>query len=301
MFTSRGRGLIECLRAIRTAVVTVAFTGIPTLPVGAQTLGPDEQAVAAPAAPESLSELDRPSHLPRLFLDNTRSVLSAPLAWGTEEWTRFSLASAAVIGTALLLDNPVREAVLRNRTVAMDQAANHLEPIGSKYALGTAAGFYLVGWAARKDEVRATGADALSASLVSGLLVTTLKYTLGRARPYQELGNNSFKPFSGRESFPSGHTTEGFTVASVIAAHYPDTWVQITAYGLATLGGLSRIEHDVHWTSDVLAGALIGTTIGRAVTWTNQRERARAAGRLKIALAPDLRPGYRGLQLGLVF
>ena len=65
-------------------------------------------------------------------------------------------------------------------------------------------------------------------------------------------------------------------VASVIATHYDDTrWVPMVSYGIAGLVGVERIASDNHWLSDVLAGALIGTLVGREVVVFN-RERHRA-------------------------
>lgn len=261
----------------------------------AQTLEPPSAPVAEAPSPAP----DRPSQLPRRFYDDAKAVLTAPAAWDGEDWKAFGLASAAVLGTALILDTPVHDAVVRHRGAHPDDTP--LELLGIKGSLATAAGFYLTGWIGDMPEARATGADALSASLASGLLVGALKFTIGRARPDEGLGPAHFEPFSGKKSFPSGHTTQGFTVAAVIAAHYPDTWVQLTCYGLATLSGLSRIGQDEHWTSDVLAGALIGTTVGRAVVRMNQRTRVAGPGHLQVSFVPDLRPGYRGLQLGLTF
>lgn len=244
---------------------------------------------------------DRPAQLPGLFLDNTKCVFTAPFSWEKSDWFQFGLATAAVIGTALILDKPVHEAVVRHQGQGWEPKLQKFEPIGNKVALGTAAGFYLVGWLGEKEGARAAGADALSASLASSLMVSGLKYTLGRARPNEDHGPAFFSPFSGHESHPSGHTTQAFTVASVLAAHYPDTWVQITCYGLATLGGLSRIGQDAHWTSDVLAGALIGTAVGRGVTRMNQRRRSTQPGKVQVTLGPNLRPGYQGLQVALKF
>jgi membrane-associated phospholipid phosphatase len=88
------------------------------------------------------------------------------------------------------------------------------------------------------------------------------------------LGPGNFHPFKHDYSFPSGHATGAFTFASVIASHYQSPWVDATAYGIAGLVGVARIRLDAHWTSDVLAGAVIGTLIGRHVVELNRRLRA---------------------------
>jgi hypothetical protein len=45
-----------------------------------------------------------------------------------------------------------------------------------------------------------------------------------------------FKPFSNNQSFPSGHSSQAFAVATAIAENYPVWWVQTLCYGGA--GGL---------------------------------------------------------------
>ena len=78
------------------------------------------------------------------------------------------------------------------------------------------------------------------------------------------------------DAFPSNHATQAFAVATVIATHYDDRrWVKWAAYGIATGVGISRIYHDAHWTSDVLAGAAIGSFVGTTVAETTRGERAR--------------------------
>jgi len=68
-----------------------------------------------------------------------------------------------------------------------------------------------------------------------------------------------------RFSFPSGHTITAFAVAVSVSRFYPD------AAGLllfcATSIAASRIILGMHFLSDVLAGAAIGTALAYACTW----------------------------------
>jgi membrane-associated phospholipid phosphatase len=84
-------------------------------------------------------------------------------------------------------------------------------------------------------------------------------------------------------------------MASVIALHADSPWVSAAAYGLAGLVGLARLETRDHFSSDVLAGALIGTGIGRAVVRMDQGRRLGT--RAEIRFAPVLAPGFRGLSV----
>ena len=66
-------------------------------------------------------------------------------------------------------------------------------------------------------------------------------------------------------SFPSGHASQAFAVATAIAENYPVWWVQTLCYGGAGLVGYARIEQNDHYASDVVAGSLLGWAVARAV------------------------------------
>lgn len=85
-------------------------------------------------------------------------------------------------------------------------------------------------------------------SFATNLGVTyALKYSINRQRPN-----------GGDHSFPSGHTSASFQAASFIHKRYGLKYA-IPAYLTATFVGYSRVESKAHYTSDVIAGAIIGT------------------------------------------
>src|SRR3989337_440518 len=113
---------------------------------------------------------------------------------------------------------------------------------------------------------KAVAMDAFAASLVSaGIITTSLKVITGRSRPEDDEGTYKFQPFGGHRSFPSGHTTQAFSLASVVAEHYDEWWIDTISYGIAGGVGLARVEQGAHFPSDVAAGALIGTIVGKAI------------------------------------
>lgn len=65
---------------------------------------------------------------------------------------------------------------------------------------------------------------------------------------------------SNRYSFPSGHTTNAFTGASLLHREFSGVspWIPVGGYAMATSTGLLRMTNDRHWVSDVLVGAGIG-------------------------------------------
>ncbi|HYX22797.1 MAG TPA: phosphatase PAP2 family protein [Thermoanaerobaculia bacterium] len=221
---------------------------------------------------------------PHLVLVDLRDVLGAPLSWRGPQWERFSFAVAGV-GAAALLDRTVRDAERRDHNRVTDQVAKDFERFGTTYALGVVGSFYLVGLVRDDARARSVGEDGAIASLIAGGIVTpVLKFAVGRVRPRDTDKTFDVKPFSGSSSFPSGHATEAFAVASVIATRYDSGWIKGVAYGSATLVGFARIHHQAHFLSDVTAGALIGTAVGRAVVHRNGQERRR------LTVAPLLGP-----------
>ncbi|HSS79372.1 MAG TPA: phosphatase PAP2 family protein [Thermoanaerobaculia bacterium] len=229
-------------------------------------------AVAADAAQEHPPDA---ASLPRLVLVDLRDVLGAPLTWKAPQWGHFSLAVAGV-GAAALLDRWVRDAEERDHNHFADQVATDFEPLGTGGALAVVGTFYLRGLLGDDAKARSVGEDGLIASLIAdGIITPALKSVTGRNRPHDSTRTFDFNAFGGKSSFPSGHATEAFAVASVIATHYDARWVQVVAYGSATLVGFARIHHQAHFFSDVTAGAIIGTAVGRAVVHRNAKERRR--------------------------
>lgn len=206
----------------------------------------------------------------RVLVNDALHTLTAPARWGRKEWGDFSLYMAG-IGGALLLDEPVYDEIQRNRTESMDDFAKAVETFGSTPAFGIMGAFYVAGSFLDNSRAKTVAMDAFASSLVSaGMITPALKVAVGRSRPNEGEGTYQFIPFGGDHSFPSGHTTQAFSLASVIAEHYDERWVDVASYGIATLVGLARIEQEAHFPSDVVAGAIIGTVVGKAIVRYNK-------------------------------
>ena len=288
---------------VRTLLALCLAAGLPSLAAAspaASSPPADSQAAGSPALTPP-SPVDAPLHLPLLAWEDGIGVASAPWRASSEDWEHVALGAAAVLGTALLLDRPIQKALQRHDSPSLHRWADHLAPIGNTYSFLFAGGLYAAGYLGKDGDLQAAGADTLSSLLVATAVLVPLKYGFGRATPADNLGDSSFKPFSSRDSFPSGHTTWAFAAASAFTEHYSEPWIQVTAYGLATVVGLARLEQNQHWASDVLAGALVGTTVGKLVPHLNQRKRFGQQGRFKFSMEPELGLGYQGVRMALVF
>jgi membrane-associated phospholipid phosphatase len=248
------------------------------------------------APPDSSSK--NPAY-PEILIDDVRHVLTAPARWQKQEWQNLGLATAGVIGVAAILDRPVRDEMRRH--APNNLFLHDVERFGAEYSLGVLGGFYLAGAIGNDDTAAAVAQDGLAACLIaSGIVTPAIKFVTGRARPRANAGVAKFHPFSlsysTNSSFPSGHTTEAFALASVISSHYDETWVKFSSYTVAGLVGAARSYHDAHFASDVLAGALVGTLVGQSVVEHNRTLRSG-----KMVLLPEIAPGLTGVRLVVTF
>jgi membrane-associated phospholipid phosphatase len=192
--------------------------------------------------------------------------------------------------------------VVRNAIGSTDRVAKLFENLGGPPSVLIAGGIYLGGIAFKDPEVRATGIDTMVTMGVAQLMIALpLKLLAGRSRPYTDQGTHDFHPFTGGQSFPSSHTIQAFSLASVISAHADQPWVTGLSYGLAGLVGLSRVEQRQHFLSDVVASAVIGTFVGKTVVAHNQALRADARSKVTVSFAPMVGPGSYGLSLTAKF
>jgi hypothetical protein len=167
------------------------------------------------------------------------------------------------MAVALAFDKSVEkysEDDLRGKTTI--RLANFFNGLGSMDGLGLLSTGYFVG----DDESRRTYGLAFQAIGEAMLITQSLKFLVGRERPNQSDGDpyEFHGPSSEYQSFPSGHTSNAFAIATVFADKNPNMkWIY---YGLATCVGLSRIQSRSHFLSDVFVGATIGIYAGHKAT-----------------------------------
>lgn len=249
--------------------------------------GPDS--LTASTSGESGSNVHVRSRFTSLLRGDARHFVRAPFLWSRSDWARAG-AATAIVGGAILFDQSGRVEVDRHSNSSTQKIARIVKPFGAEYSWGVLGGFYLAGTYLHNEKARSVARDGLASSLIAaGAITPILKAAIGRSRPSETTGR--FVSGRGGESFPSGHATQAFAVASVIASHYESRVVKAAAYGLATAVGLSRMEENAHFASDVVAGALIGTLVGRAVVELHAEDG------VSFEAAPALDPAQPGVAL----
>lgn len=106
------------------------------------------------------------------------------------------------------------------------------------------------GKVAGRRRFREFGSDLFRAQAINGLLTGLMKVGINRTRP----DGSAY-------SFPSGHTSSAFTTAGVVYKHFGPHW-GIPAYLLAGYVGVSRLQENKHYLSDIIAGGVLGSYIG---------------------------------------
>jgi membrane-associated phospholipid phosphatase len=113
----------------------------------------------------------------------------------------------------------------------------------------------------KKDKQQAyNGLMVASSEVINSMITVSMKLGFKRERPFNAYPNDIIKHSSGGSySFPSGHTSMAFNVATALTLNYPRWYVYIPAYVWASGVGYSRMYLGVHYPSDVLVGAIVGS------------------------------------------
>lgn len=94
--------------------------------------------------------------------------------------------------------------------------------------------------------------------LTSAILANGIKVIVRRDRPFVTYPEIEKLASGGSYSFPSGHSSEAFSIATSLSISFPKWYVVAPAYLWAGLVGYSRMDLGVHYPTDVLAGAVLG-------------------------------------------
>jgi undecaprenyl-diphosphatase len=117
----------------------------------------------------------------------------------------------------------------------------------------------IVGFIKKDKNLQRQGWETIGGLAINTIVTQGLKYSIKRDRPYEKypLLINPYQ-IENDKSFPSGHTSTAFAVATSLSIQYKKWYVVAPAYLWASSVGYSRLYLGEHYPSDVLAGAAIG-------------------------------------------
>ncbi len=165
------------------------------------------------------------------------------------------------------------------RCAVLDPFMKLYTQLGNTGMLFIVLGLVMLFW----KPTRKAGLSALCAMLIGLVVVNfTIKPLVSRPRPWLVIGNFvNLVPEHDPNSFPSGHTNAAFAFAIAVCMSESKRWMKITAVCMAAMMGLSRLYVGVHFPSDVLAGAVIGSLCGLLGAWVIGRAWERLPTRLQ--------------------
>jgi membrane-associated phospholipid phosphatase len=225
--------------------------------------------------PESVPARSTPLQLlrdeARLYLEDSVALVKAPFHWSSSDWLKAGAVGLGV-GGIMLFDEQLTSGVADNRSASTDRLSRLTTRFGSADAFYISGALVISGIAFKNTNVSSMGREAIEASVFAGIIEVLSKEAFGRKRPIVSGDETSFQPGSSNQSFPSGHATEAFTLASVVAARSSGWIIPTLAYTGACLVAYDRVNDRAHFPSDVVAGAALGIAVGRFVVHRHRPE-----------------------------
>ncbi|MBM4123855.1 MAG: phosphatase PAP2 family protein [Nitrospira sp.] len=201
----------------------------------------------------------------KTVVEDAKALIVSPLSM--DRYDALKLGGAmAVVGGMFAADHSIKDLVQRNSTTKGRDIADKVNTWGSPGTLlGLNAGVIAIGVAGESygasSKLKDTGLVSFEAEGFAIVATSALKLVTGRARPEANQGTTHFRPFTGLDgSFASTHASASFAVATVFAERYQGAgWL---AYPIALAISGARVYTNKHFSSDVVAGALIGYGLG---------------------------------------
>ncbi|MGO9481850.1 MAG: phosphatase PAP2 family protein [Candidatus Kryptoniota bacterium] len=188
-------------------------------------------------------------------------------------WTGFfclvlSIASVSAFAQAPKWDVNIFRSINDSRSRFLDATVGVNDYAVLPIAIATPIVFGGIGLAEKDGYTFDTGVMVGVSEVSAYVVYYVLKNVIiKRERPYEALSDvhTMHLDTADKYSMPSGHATAAFAIATALTLRYPRPYVYIPAYAWAVFVGYGRIYLGLHYPSDVLAGALLGSASAAAI------------------------------------
>jgi len=126
--------------------------------------------------------------------------------------------------------------------------------------LGVPVGYFVAGMIHDNKALKQKAAYIAAAIILNTASTTLLKNVVKRERPYHTYTGIFPDKIKSDFAFPSGHTSSAFATATSLALATKKWHVAVPAFVWSAGVGYSRIYLGQHYPSDVIMGALVGTS-----------------------------------------
>lgn len=175
-------------------------------------------------------------------------------------------AVVGVVGATTVFDRGLDDWFQDHRSSRSNSVARVFKNGGQPaFFLTVGGGILAAGVVSGRPELRRAGGRVLASIAVAGLTTVAIKKAVGRLRPDNSSDQYVFRPFSHKESFPSGHAAIAFSLATSLSEEIHHHWASALLYTAAAGTAWSRLNDHRHWCSDVLGGATIGITAAKVM------------------------------------
>lgn len=175
------------------------------------------------------------------------------------------------------VDIDVLKKININRNTSLDGTFKSISQSAVPISVATPILIYTLGMI-NNDSVAKQKALFIGETFLASAFITVVsKKIIKTDRPYDTY--TMIQPVVSEASYsmPSGHTSTAFATATSLSLAYPKWYVVAPSFVWAGAIGYSRMHLGVHYPSDVLAGALVGSGSAyltyKANQWINKKRK----------------------------
>lgn len=181
------------------------------------------------------------------------------------------------VSSSQSIDIDILQKINVNRNTEFDPAFKTITNTAVPLSIATPVMMYTIGLIQKDSLIKQKALFIGETFLASAFITIASKSIIKRDRPY--VTHPSIQPLSveGSYSLPSAHTSSAFATATSLSMAYPKWYVVVPSFVWASSVGYSRMHLGVHYPSDVLVGALVGSgsavLMYKANQWLNKKRK----------------------------
>ena len=148
---------------------------------------------------------------------------------------------------------------------------NNLSNTSKYISVGVPVGYFVAGLMHDDKALKQKAAYTAAAILLNTASTTLLKNVIKRERPYNSYTGIFPDKIESDYAFPSGHTSSAFATATSLAIATKKWYVAVPAFAWSAGVGYSRIYLGQHYPSDVIMGAIVGSSSALICHWATKQ------------------------------